>query len=133
MKKVQWYIALLIVAALSASASAEVMIDFTQVPVAGEGPESQGNIAGDVRGLENPERYKIVLYAHTDWWYVQPLRSDPYTDIASNGRWSNWTHLGYRYAALVVRDTFQPPAKTQSLPHVGGDVIAEAEVAARAR
>lgn len=108
-----------------------VRIEFTQVPPTGAGPESRGDITGRVMGLERPETYKIVLYAHTDLWYVQPLVSDPYTDIASDGRWSNWTHLGHRYAALVVRSTFLPPPKTQSLPRVGGDVIARGEISAK--
>lgn len=109
-----------------------VVIKFTQTPPAGGGPESRGDIAGRVTGLESPEKYQIVLYAHTDWWYVQPLVSAPYTDISPDGTWSNWTHLGHRYAALLVKSTFQPPAKTQFLPRVGADVIAKAEVSARA-
>lgn len=105
-------------------------IEFTEIPKAGAGSDSQGNIAGVVKGVEHPEQFKVVLYAHTDWWYVQPLTIEPLTDIASDGTWSNWTHLGYRYAALVVRSSFHADAKVKSLPHVGGDVIARGEVAA---
>ena len=113
-----------------AYASADVTVEFTKVPKAGAGSDSQGNIAGVVKGISTPENYKIVLYAHTDRWYVQPLTIDPYTDINSTGIWSNWTHLGYRYAALVVRRSFHPEAKVMTLPHVGGDVIAISETAA---
>lgn len=105
-------------------------VEFTQVPKAGAGSDSQGNIAGVVKGIAKPEQYKVVLYAHTDWWYVQPQTIEPLTDVASDGSWSNWTHLGYRYAALIVRASFQPGAKIKSLPRVGGDVIARSETAA---
>lgn len=110
-----------------------VTIEFTQVPVAGEGLDSRGDIAGRVIGLTKPGGYKLVIYAHTDQWYVQPLADEPLTDIAADGRWSNWTHLGRRYAVLVVRPEFRPSAKTQTLPRVGGNVIARAEVVARGK
>ncbi len=91
----------------------EVTIEFTRVPQSGSGSGSRGDIEGSVLGLNEPRQYKVVLYAHTDWWYVQPLVSDPYTDIGSDGKWSNWTHLGHRYAALVVRPSFRPEARVQ--------------------
>ena len=115
---------------VSADSSSSVKVEFTEVPKAGAGSDSQGNIAGVVKGISAPQKYKIVLYAHTDWWYVQPLTNDHLTDINIDGSWSNWTHLGSRYAALVVRESFQPKAKIKSLPHVGGDVIARGETAA---
>ena len=123
-------VVVLICSFASIAYSSDVAIEFTEVPKAGAGSDSQGNIAGVVKGISNPENYKIVLYAHTDWWYVQPLTDHPYTDINSEGVWSNWTHLGYRYAALVVRKSFHPKAKIKVLPHVGGDVIAKGEIAA---
>ena len=122
--------ALLISCSVAADTPPTPKIEFTEVPKAGAGPDSQGNIAGLIKGIANPEQYKVVLYAHTDWWYVQPQTIDPLTDIGSDGSWGNWTHLGYRYAALVVRPSFQPEAKTKSLPRVGGDVIARSETAA---
>jgi len=99
---------------------------FTNVPKSSEkgGPDSRGEITGRVEGLATPEHCKVVLYTHTDAWYVQPLVSDPLTEIQSDGTWSNWTHLGRRYAALVVKSGFQPPAKTQTLPPVGEQVLA---------
>lgn len=108
-------------------------IEFMQVPSVGEGPDSRSDISGKVTGLAKPGNYKLVIYAHTDQWYVQPLADASYTDIAADGQWSNWTHLGGRYAVLVVRPTYRPSAKTQTLPNVGGDVIARAEVAAKGR
>jgi hypothetical protein len=111
--------------AFSAASAPAVKVDFTQVPGCGGGSESQGNIGGVVTGLDSPERYKVVIYAHTDWWYVQPLADSPYTRIGADGKWGNWTHLGQRYAALVVKDSFSPPATVQGLPEK--DVIAVEE------
>jgi hypothetical protein len=111
-----------------------VTIQFTQIPGSGEGEASQGQIAGTVLNLSDPAKYRIVIYAHTDFWYVQPLVKHPYTPIKRDGRWSNWTHLGSRYAALVVARSYQPPAKVQALPEEGGDILAIEEVpAARAK
>lgn len=108
----------------------KLTIEFTEVPQGGKGPESRGNIAGRVVGLTDPESYKLVIYAHTDWWYVQPLISSPFTSVQGDGKWSTWTHLGDRYAALVVRPCFRPADKVQSLPPVCADVLAVAEVPA---
>lgn len=120
--------------ALGLSSSSEMRIEFTSVPRAGQGAESRGNIAGRVVGLEAPEKYKIVLYTHTDKWYVQPLEDDSLTDIHSDGAWSNWTHLGDRYAALVVNSSYKPAPRGQSLPKVDHkDVLARNDVAASAQ
>jgi hypothetical protein len=105
-------------------------ITITEIPPAGAGPDSQGNISGTIKGVEKPETFKIVLYAHTDWWYVQPLADSPYTDIGTDGHWSSWTHLGQRYAVLLVTSSYRPPAKVQSLPSIGGMIVAKAEIAA---
>jgi hypothetical protein len=119
---------------LDASAFAEsapVTVTISEVPPDGDGgPDSHGNIGGRVAGLDDPSKYAIVLYAHTNRWYVQPEAASPRTDIAADGSWSNWTHLGHRYAALVVPQAFEPEAKLDSLPRVGDGVVAKAEVAA---
>jgi hypothetical protein len=101
-------------------------IEFINVPPCGAGANSRGDIAGQIYNLEDSDKYKVVLYAHTDRWYVQPLISHPFTNIDNSGKWSNWTHLGNRYAALVVKLAFKPPSKSLSLP-VGDDVILTAE------
>src|SRR5262245_36650202 len=95
-------------------------VEFTRVPAQGQGSDSRGDISGRVSGLDAPQNYKVVLYCHTDRWYVQPEAASPLTDIAKDGTWSNWTHLGGRYAALVVQPTFQPTATLQALPAVAG-------------
>jgi hypothetical protein len=104
-----------------------VRIDFTQVPGPGGGPASQGNIAGRIVGVSHPEAFKVVIYAHTNQWYVQPMVAAPLTDVDSSGSWSNWTQLGLRYAVLLVRPGFRAPARIQMLPAVGQDVLASGE------
>ena len=108
----------------------DVKIQFETVPSAGAGPDSRGGISGHVIGLPNPARYKVVLYAHTDHWYVQPTIAQPLTEIAQDGRWSNWTHLGDRFAALVVEPSFRPPSIAEALPATGGEVLSVGTVSA---
>jgi hypothetical protein len=119
-----------LLAVVSIAAERSVNIELTQVPGVGEGVDSRGDISGRINGLNRPQDYKVVIYVHTDQWYVQPLADTPYTDISTNGRWTNWTHLGRRYGVLVVRPEYKPAAKAQSLPSVGGHVIARKEVSA---
>lgn len=69
-------------------------------------------------------RHRIVLWAKTDKWYVQPLTSDPYTDICSDGSWSNWTHSWNRIVALVVDDTYDPGATRVDHPSLDPGVLA---------
>ena len=125
--------AVLAVPAVAQQDSSRVIVNMTKVPAAGAGPDSRGDIAGTIRGLHSPQKYKVVLYARADWWYVQPLVDSPYTDIGADGRWSNWTHLGHRYSALVVRPGFKPAAKVQALPELGADVIGKVEMPAAGR
>ncbi|MCG3145088.1 MAG: hypothetical protein HONDAALG_02629 [Gammaproteobacteria bacterium] len=89
-------------------------------PLGGGPPEE---ITGVVSGVES-ERFRVVVYALTDYWYVQPLTDAPFTDISQDGSWSTHSHLGTKYAALLVRPSFNPPKKTSNLPGAVGDVVA---------
>ena len=84
-------------------------------------------IAGRVTGAGPGQR--IVLYARTEGWWVQPTASDPYTAIATDGTWKSSTHLGAEYAALLVDPGYEPPPRTDSLPATGGGVVAVTTVA----
>jgi hypothetical protein len=79
-------------------------------------------IAGEVSGVD-PDDFRVVVYAKTNYWYVQPLVAAPFTEIGPDGKWSALTHLGTRYAALLVKPTFNPSSRTSSLPPRGGDVV----------
>lgn len=105
-------------------------IRFTALPPSGQGPDSRGNIAGTIGGVDAPEQYRIVIYALTDRWYVQPLADHPLSPIGHDGSWSTWTHLGTRYGAILVDSTYQAASTLMALPQRGNGVLATAEAAA---
>jgi hypothetical protein len=85
-------------------------IEFSRVPTAGEGdPEAVETIAGRVRGAGPDQR--IVLFARSGVWWVQPLVTQPFTPI-HDSTWENSTHPGSAYAALLVDSGYRPPEKT---------------------
>jgi len=47
------------------------------------------------------------------------LADRPFTEIQDKSRWSNWTHPGSEYAALLVAPDFHPPPTTDELPTDG--------------
>lgn len=83
-----------------------------------------GEVAGRVDGAAAGTR--IVLYARSGVWWVQPLVAQPFTEVRPDGTWRGTTHLGTDYAALLVGPTFRPQATLDELPPVGGDVHAVA-------
>lgn len=99
-------------------------VEFSQVPPAGPGdPLQLVKIQGRVHG--NKSGQKIVLYAKSGFWWVQPLADQPFTSI-KDGTWQNDTHPGAEYAALLVDASYQPAPKMQDLPGIGKGVVAVA-------
>ena len=88
----------------------------------GGGPDTRAEIGGKVIG-DPTKGYKVVIYAHADAWYIQPV---PYAlhNIMPDETWKSWTHTGSDYAALVVRDDYKPITRLDVLPNVQGDVYA---------
>jgi hypothetical protein len=102
-------------------------IEFTVVPEAAEGgSEKLSAIEGRVTGARPGQR--IVLFAKSVVWWVQPYGNQPFTDIGADGTWKNTTHLGAEYAALLVDDSYRPPSTLEQLPAPGGSVAAVATV-----
>lgn len=102
-------------------------IEFTRVPAASEGgPDRLDTIEGIVVGARSGQR--IVLYARSGPWWVQPFAYQPFTVIRPDTKWTNSTHLGTEYAALLVDPEYRPPAKADPLPKEGAGVIAVASV-----
>lgn len=99
-------------------------IQITRIPPANPGgPTTLDFIEGSVRGAKPGER--IVLYAHSGiFWWIQPLASNPFTNILPDGTWKNSTHLGTDYAAVLVDSNYRPLSKISSLQVVGNGVIA---------
>src|SRR5215467_5082077 len=76
-------------------------IEFTDLPPAAEGsPDILHPIAGRVRNASPGQR--IVLFARSGMWWVQPLGDKPFTAIGRDFTWKNTTHPGTAYAALLV-------------------------------
>jgi hypothetical protein len=105
------------------STNVEPKIEFSQIPRAAPGgPEKFEPVGGRVAGARPGQR--IVLFAKSGRWWVQPLASQPFTEIRADSTWTNRTHLGTEYAALLVEPGYKPPPTTHSLPAKGGAVAA---------
>jgi hypothetical protein len=106
-------------------ASPQVSIEFSRIPQSSEdGKDKHDIIEGKAIGAQPGQR--IVLYSRSGSWWLQPLVSDPFTPIRSDAHWTNATHLGTEYAALLVQPGFRPPPRIDTLPPPGGLVAAVA-------
>jgi hypothetical protein len=106
-----------------AQGASAVTIEITSPPPAGSGPHSWGNIAGRTTGA-SPSEHRVVLYAHTDKWYVQPWITEPFTPLRKDGTFVNGLHLGDAYAVLLVDRSYVPLATLGDLPGTGTGVLA---------
>lgn len=88
-------------------------------------------IVGEVTGVDF-SKCKVVVYSlGGETWFIQPFVRTPYTQIDEKGRWETRTHLGSRYAALVVSaEDYSLPAESFALPTRGDTVLAITEVPA---
>ena len=96
---------------------------FDRVPPAEPGGTSK---LADIGGrVVNPRGgLRVVLYARSGDWYVQPFWETPFTEIRPDSRWASPTHTGTEYAALLVDATYTPPKIAAALPGRGGGVVA---------
>jgi len=107
-------------------------IQFTRIPQADSGGlEKNDIIEGVVQGGRPGQR--IVLYARSGRWWIQPLRTNPFTRIDAHSHWTNATHLGTEYAAILADPGFQPPFTLDELPSPGGGVAAVAAIPGAAK
>ncbi len=88
---------------------------------------TQSSVAGTAENV-HIGLHRIVLYAKTDRWYVQPLTTDPYTLIDSDGTWSNSTNSWNRLAAVLVEEDFVPEAVLTLHPSTEPGVLVWDEV-----
>jgi hypothetical protein len=111
----------------SVHALSNLSIEFTRVPLAGDGsPDRVDPIEGRVTGA--PRATRLVLYALSGMWWVQPLADQPYTTIQPDSTWKAVTHPGSAYAALLVDQRYRAPLTMNALPEKGGPVLAVAMV-----
>jgi hypothetical protein len=100
-------------------------IAFTRLPTADHGsPDIVSVIEGRVTGVRPEQR--IVLFARSGQWWVQPLAARPFTPIAKDATWKSSTHPGNAYAALLVDPGYNPPVTANALPPTGGAIRAVA-------
>ena len=101
----------------------EPSIEFTKLPKADQGnPDKFDPIEGRVTGARVGQQ--IVLYARSGVWWVQPTTKEPFTAIQPDFKWSNMTHPGNAYAALLVDPGYRPSPTLNVLPEKGGLVVA---------
>lgn len=97
------------------------------MPESAPGGESRlQEITGLAKGAKRGQ--KIVLYAKSGPWWVQPFANKPFTDIRWDSTWKSPTHLGTEYAALLVDAGYNPPAKVDLLPRAEAGVVTIARV-----
>ena len=96
-------------------------IEFTHIPPAAQGGrERVDTISGSVRNARPEQR--IVIYAHSGQWWVQPWPDHPFIAIKADSTWSTETHLGFEYAALLVVPDYHPLSTMDVAPTQGGSV-----------
>jgi signal transduction histidine kinase len=107
----------------SRPAGSEPSVEFSSVPRAEQGGTPKlDTIEGRVVGARPGQR--IVLFARSGAWYVQPFTDQPFTELQPDSTWRNSTHLGTEYAALLVEPEYSPPARMDELPKQGDGVVA---------
>jgi hypothetical protein len=96
-------------------------ITFTRIPPAAKGgPDVLDTIEGRVAGARPDQR--LVIYARSSVWWVQPGPNQPMNQIRDDSTFSIRTHLGTEYAALLVDPDYQPATTLDNLPQEGGSV-----------
>jgi hypothetical protein len=109
----------------SRRARMEPSLTLTKLPPFAEGtPYQIGTIEGRVTTAQPGE--KIVFYAKSGVWWIQPTALQPFTKIQLDGSWKNETHPGSSYAALLVKDGYHPRSKLDQLPAKNQEVLAVA-------
>lgn len=98
-------------------------IEITRIPsAAAGGPARMDTIGGKVKGRRGGQR--VVVYAKSKTWWVQPFSHRPFTGIREDSTWESRTHLGTEYAALLVDGRYVPAKTTETLPAPGNGVLA---------
>jgi hypothetical protein len=115
--------AVALVACRSDNSQETPSITFTKIPPAAQGGrERLDRISGRVSGARPGQR--IVVYAKSGPWWVQPWPEQPLIPIEADSTWGTQTHLGYEYAALLVNADYHPAPTVDVVPTMGGSVVA---------
>src|SRR6202166_275311 len=115
--------AVVLVACRSGKPQETPAITFTKIPPGAKGGRERVDaISGSVSGARPGQR--IVIYAKSGPWRVQPWPEHTFTSIKPDSTWDTQTHLGYEYAALLVNADYHPAPTIDVAPTVGGSVEA---------
>ena len=121
---------LFVLVATGCTTSSQTSIKITSIPPAEKGGGRELDvISGHVNGASGGQQ--VVLYARSGAWYVQPFVETPFTPVLPDGTWSNSTHLGTEYAALLVQPDYVPPPIALTLPTSENGIVAVAIVDGR--
>jgi hypothetical protein len=97
-------------------------IEFSKIPPAAQGGRERiDQISGRVANARPGQR--IVIYAQSGPWWVQPWPDRPFIPINADSTWSTETHLGFEYAAILVDPDYKPPPTMDVAPTQGGSVV----------
>ena len=83
--------------------------------------------ASTVHGMANnidASKTRVVMWALTNNWYVQPYTDSPYTTICGDGSWSNYTHSWKRIVVLLVDSRYIPGSVRYDYPAFETGVLA---------
>lgn len=89
---------------------------------------ANSSIVGHVQGLgvKEASKYKVIVYVHTDQWYIHPYagqgEGESWATVRDDGAWQISTvrreFQADRVAALVVPRNFPEPNKVESLTNI---------------
>lgn len=82
------------------------------------------NRVNGIADIPDTSLYKVVLWAKTNVWYVQPTTIEPFTIIQSDGSWSNFTNPWDRMVALLVDTGYEAVSPRLYHPSEDAGVIA---------
>jgi hypothetical protein len=116
------FIAVQLTGCRSARQNSQPVIEFTKIPPAAQGGrERTDTISGRVTGFRPGQ--KIVVFAKSGPWWVQPWPDQALLPIQPDGTWSTSTHLGFQYAALLVDPSYHPPSTMDLDPSQTNSVL----------
>nr|NIT55330.1 hypothetical protein [Fodinibius sp.]NIY23914.1 hypothetical protein [Fodinibius sp.] len=81
------------------------------------------NTVSGTANITDTTMFRVVLWAKTDRWYVQPSIANPYTTIQSDGTWSNSTYPWDQMVALLVDLSYVPGSIRDYHPSMDPGVI----------
>lgn len=99
---------------LACAAGVESSLEGQSLPVVALNPPAAGTsqLSGRAYNVDT-NTTKVVIYALTNQWYVQPLADAPFTEIAADGSWSSFTNPWSSLVVLLVNPADYALATTE--------------------